>query len=134
MIRFARTTLAATVVAAAIGASAPAFAGGSISFTYNPSNPQQAQNLSNGLRLYGLIKGIQNGGIQQNGMNNLAGLAQYGSGNFGLVHQQGNGHQGTITQAGNGNTYGLFQFGQNTSANVNQYGYGQSGATFQFGW
>lgn len=134
MNRIVRNAIATALVATSLGAAAPAFAGGSISISYNPTNPQHSQALNTGLRIYGLVNAIQNGGITQNGSSNLAGLAQYGSGNFGVVHQQGNNHQGTVTQHGNGNAYGLFQFGQGTNANVSQYGNGQSGATFQFGW
>jgi hypothetical protein len=131
-------TLSATLIAATIGAasfSLPAAAGGSVSFTYLPTNQQDAQALQAGLQIYGLVNAIQNGGsIQQFGMNNAAGLGQYGSGNLGIIHQEGNGHNGTLNQYGNNNAYGLFQFGNNTNANVGQYGNGQSGATFVFGW
>lgn len=128
-------TLAAGLVATVVGSTAPALAGGSISFTYLPQNAQHAQALQTGLAFYGLYNHVQNGGsIQQFGLNNLAGLAQGGSGNLGIIHQEGNGHQATLNQYGNNNSYGIFQFGQNTNANVGQYGNGQTGATFQFGW
>ncbi len=130
-------TRIASLAAAAILASilgTPAHAGGSVSVSYHPTDPQHAQALGAGLRIYGLVKGLQNGSITQNGIGNAAGLAQNGAGNFGVVHQHGNGHEGTVQQNGNGNAYGLFQFGQNTSGHAVQNGNGQSGATFQYGW
>ena len=135
MTRTIVNTLAAGLVATVVGASAPALAGGSISFNYLPQNAQDAQMLQTGLAFYGLYNHMQSGGsIQQYGFNNLAGLGQHGAGNFGVIHQEGNSHQATLNQYGNNNSYGIFQFGQNTNANVGQYGNGQSGATFQFGW
>jgi hypothetical protein len=135
MTRMLKNTLAAALVATMVGASAPAFAGGSFSFSYTPQSAKDAKMLQTGLAFYGLYNHLQKGGsIKQNGFNNLAGLGQYGSGNYGVIHQEGNGHQATLNQYGNNNSYGIFQFGRNTSANVGQYGNGQTGATFQFGW
>jgi hypothetical protein len=131
-------TVAAGLTALTIGSvtlTAPAAADGSISFTYVPTNPQDAQNLQTGLALYSIFNGIRHGAsIRQYGVNNLAGMGQYGYGNLGIVHQEGSGHFATLNQYGSDNAYGIFQFGKNTSANVGQYGYGQAGATFQFGW
>jgi major curlin subunit len=133
-----RKTLTAALVATAIGSAslaAPAYAGGSLSFTYTPTNAQDAQTLQTGLALYSLFGGLKKGAtIRQYGLNNLAGIGQYGYGNSGLIYQDGTGHAATLNQYGNNNSYGIFQFGKNTNANVSQYGYGQTGATFQFGW
>jgi len=135
MTRRALNTLFAGSLAATIAATAPAVAGGSISFSYTPTTAQQAQALQTGFQLYSLFSAVQNGAnISQYGTNNAAGIGQYGTGNFGVVHQEGTGHIGTLQQNGNYNTYGIFQFGQNTNANVIQNGNGQTGATFQFGW
>jgi hypothetical protein len=135
MTRTITNTIASALVATVVGASAPALAGGSFSFNYQPQNARDAQMLQTGLAFYGLYNHLQKGGsIKQRGYNNSAGLGQYGSGNYGVIHQEGNGHQATLNQYGNNNSYGIFQFGRNTSANVGQYGNGQSGATFQFGW
>lgn len=130
--------LTAVALAALIGSAtfvAPASAGGSISFTYTPTNSRDAQDLRVGLALYSLFNGIQkNGSISQHGVGNRAGIAQHGLGDTGIIRQEGRGHSATLRQTGNDNTYGIFQFGKNTNANVAQYGYGQTGATFQFGW
>lgn len=131
-------TIAAAAVAATIGSaaiSAPAFAGGSVSFTFIPQTQKDKQALQTGMALYQIFNGMQNGAnIKQLGINNLAGIGQYGYGNNGIIHQDGTGHAATLNQYGNGNSYGIFQFGKNTNANVGQYGNGQTGATFQFGW
>ncbi|WP_159591664.1 curlin [Chelativorans xinjiangense] len=133
MTRTIRTIIAAATLAAGLGL-APAFAGGSVSLSYNPSDPDKAQALQTGLRIYGLVEGIKSGSIKQNGFGNIAGLAQNGSGNLGIVHQEGDGHTGTVQQNGNGNAYGLFQFGKNTEAHAVQNGDSQAGATVQVGW
>lgn len=132
-----RKTLTNTIAAAAIAtmaATAPAAAGGSVSFSYVPSDPHEAQQLQTGLALYSLFKGLSDGSITQNGSGNMAGLAQIGQGNLGVIHQEGNGHNATLDQQGNGNAYGIFQFGENTDAHVGQYGNGQAGITVQAGW
>lgn len=128
---FAATFIAATIGMA--GLVAPAQANGQFSFNIAPKDAEQERLMKTGLGIYALVNGIQNGGITQNGMNNMAGLMQGGSGNFGVVHQEGNNHNGTLQQHGNGNSYGLFQFGKGTNAHVNQYG-GQTGLGFVFGW
>ncbi|WP_011580266.1 MULTISPECIES: hypothetical protein [Chelativorans] len=128
-----RTILSAAVLGACL-ASAPAHAGGSVSLSYQPTNPHDAHMLQTGLRLYALAEGIKSGRIKQKGFGNAAGLAQNGRGNLGIVHQEGRGHEGTVTQNGDGNAYGLFQFGRGTSGHVVQNGNYQSGATFQYGW
>jgi hypothetical protein len=131
-------TITAAAVAATIGSaaiSAPALAGGSVSFTYIPQTQKDAHALQTGMTLYQIFNGMQNGAnIKQLGINNLAGIGQHGYGNTGIIHQDGSGHAATLNQYGNGNSYGIFQFGKNTNTNVGQYGNGQTGATFQFGW
>jgi minor curlin subunit len=132
-------TLMASLVAVTIASTAltvPAEAGGSISFTVKPKNAKEEQLMKLGLGIYTIAKGFegQDGIINQDGTNNLAGLAQLGTGNFGVVHQEGSGHNGTLAQNGNGNAYGLFQFGKNTDDHVVQNGNGDTGATFSFGW
>lgn len=134
MTRTIRAIAAAAVLSAGLAATAPAFAGGSVSVSYSPTDPQEAEALQTGLRLYALVEGIRNGSITQNGFGNAAGLVQNGSGNLGIVHQEGDGHTGTITQNGNGNACGLFQFGRNTEAHHVQNGDDQACATVQFGW
>jgi hypothetical protein len=131
-------TVAAAFTALMIGSvalSAPAAAGGSISFTYTPHNAKQARALQTGLELYGIVNAMKGGvNIKQIGLNNLAGLGQNGSGNLGIIYQKGKGNAATLQQNGNDNSYGIFQFGKGSQAQVVQNGYGQSGATFQFGW
>ena len=133
MTRTIRSLIAAATIATGL-AAAPAYAGGSVSVSYNPTNPDEAQALQTGLRIYGLVKGIEDGSITQNGFGNAAGLAQNGNDNLGIIHQDGDGHVGTIEQNGNGNACGLFQFGKNTEAHAQQNGDGQACATVQFGW
>jgi len=128
------TTLGLGALAAPV-ATAPAEAGGQVSFTFNAQDQKQANAMKAGLGLYALANGLKSGGnIVQNGFGNMGGLNQTGSGNFGVVHQDGNGHTGTLTQNGNGNAHGLFQFGENTNSAVNQTGNGQAGATVVIGW
>jgi hypothetical protein len=131
-------TVAAGLTALIVGStaiSAPAAAGGSISFTYATHNAKQARALQTGLELYGIVSKLKSGGnIKQVGLNNLAGLGQNGSDNLGIIYQKGNGNAATLQQNGNANSYGIFQFGKGSQAQVVQNGYGQSGATFQFGW
>lgn len=138
MTRSSLKTISAALLAATIGSAsvaAPAFAGGSISFTFLPQTQKDQQALQTGLALYSIFNRLQNGAnIKQLGVNNLAGIGQYGYGNQGIVYQAGKRHSATLNQYGSHNSYGIFQFGKNTSANVNQYGYGQTGATFQYGW
>jgi curlin associated repeat protein len=134
-----RTALIATAAAAAIASAGfvqPAAAGGSVSYTYVPQTPKQAQMLSNGLRLYSMYQYSRaNGGvINQQGLANSAGLSQSGSGNLGVIYQRGSNQAATLTQTGNNNTYGIFQFGNGGSANVAQTGNGQAGITIQRSW
>lgn len=131
-------TVAAGLTALMIGSmaiSAPAAAGGSISFTFTPHNAKQTKALQTGLALYGIASAMKGGAnIKQIGLNNLAGVGQNGSGNLGVIYQKGNGNGATLQQNGNDNSYGIFQFGKGGRAQVVQNGYGQSGATVQFGW
>lgn len=128
-------TVAAAVTALIIGIS-PAMAGGQISIGFAPSDPDQAQALGLGLRMFSVVQGMSaNGGNAfQNGNFNAAGFNQNGSNNSGLIVQDGNGHNGTISQNGNDNTCGLFQFGEATDAQCVQNGNGQSGITTVFGF
>lgn len=128
-----RTILSGAVLGTCL-AAAPAFAGGSMSLSLHPANPQDARMLQTGLRLYALAEGVKSGRIKQKGFGNAAGLAQNGRGNLGIVHQEGRGHDGTLRQNGDRNAYGLFQFGRGTSGHVVQNGDRQAGATFQYGW
>ena len=136
MIRSALIALLATasILAGSAALTAPALAGGSISFGYAPTDHDEAQALATGMQLYSLFNGLKNGSIQQNGFGNMAGVAQNGSGNTGIIVQDGNGHNGTIEQNGNNNACGLFQFGENTDGHCIQNGDGQAAATVQFGW
>lgn len=128
-------TVAAAVTALLIGIS-PAMAGGQISIGFAPTDPDQAQALGLGLRMFSVVQGMSaNGGNAfQNGNFNAAGFNQNGSNNSGLIVQDGNGHNGTISQNGNNNTCGLFQFGEATDAQCMQNGNGQSGITTVFGF
>ncbi len=132
-------TFAAALAAAVIGVaglSAPAMAGGQVSVSFTPSDPDQQQALGMGLQMFSLFQGLSATGANayQNGNGNAAGFNQNGSGNHGLVFQEGNGHEGTISQNGNGNNCGLFQFGENTDAECVQNGDGQSSVTTVFGF
>lgn len=128
-------TVAAAVTALVIGIS-PAMAGGQISIGFSPSDPDQAQALGLGLRMFSLVQGMSATGANayQNGHGNSAGFNQNGSNNSGLIFQDGNGHNGTISQNGNDNTCGLFQFGEATDAECMQNGDGQSGITTVIGF
>jgi hypothetical protein len=138
MNRNIRRQLITGLLAATIGTAAlagPAAAGGSVSLSIVPTQPQDARALQAGMQLYSLYKGIKSGGsIKQIGRDNAAGIGQNGAGNQGIIHQKGTGHAASLQQNGHGNSYGIFQFGRNTSAHVAQNGNGQAGATFQFGW
>lgn len=134
--RFTRI-VAAGLVAATLGLSAaPALAGGQIAIGFSPSDPDQAEALGMGLRLFSLVQGLSASGANayQNGSGNAAGIAQNGANNHGLIFQEGNGHHGTIGQNGNNNSCGLFQFGAATDAQCLQNGNNQAGITTVFGF
>lgn len=134
--RFTRI-IAATLTAAMLGlTAAPAMAGGQIAIGFSPSDPDQAQALDTGLKIFSLFQGLSATGanVRQNGSFNTAGFNQNGSGNHGLIFQNGNGHNGTINQNGNNNSCGLFQFGQATNAQCAQSGNNHSGITTVFGF
>ena len=134
--RFART-VAAAVTATLIGlTAAPAMAAGQIAIGFTPTDPDQAQALGMGLKMFSLMQGLSASGANgyQNGSGNSAGFNQNGSGNHGLIWQEGNGHNGTINQNGNNNSCGLFQFGEATNAQCLQNGDNQSGITTVFGF
>jgi hypothetical protein len=129
--------LATAITAAMLGlAASPAMAGGQIAIGFSPSDPDQAQALGTGLKIFSLFKGLSSTGANayQNGSGNGAGFNQNGSGNHGLIYQNGNGHNGTISQNGNNNSCGLFQFGQATNAQCVQNGSNQAGITTVFGF
>lgn len=132
-------TVAATVAAVVIGLAgfaAPAMAGGQVSVSYTPTDPDEAMALGMGLQMFSLVQGMSATGANahQNGNFNSAGFNQNGSGNNGLIFQEGNGHTGTISQNGNNNNCGLFQFGQNTNAQCAQNGNNGSSVTTVFGF
>ncbi len=134
--RFTRT-IATALTAAMLGLSAaPAMAGGQIAIGFSPSDPDQAQALGTGLKIFSLFQGMSatRANAYQNGNGNGAGFNQNGSGNHGVIFQDGNGHNGTISQNGNNNSCGLFQFGQATNAQCVQNGNNQSGITTVFGF
>ena len=134
--RFTRN-IAVALTAAMLGlAAAPAMAGGQIAIGFSPSDPDQAQALGTGLKIFSLFQGLSGTGANahQNGSGNSAGISQSGWGNHGLIFQDGNGHNGTISQNGSNNSCGLFQFGQATNAQCVQNGNGQSGITTVFGF
>ncbi|WDR06992.1 curlin [Devosia rhodophyticola] len=128
--------LALTIGTAGLATIAPATAGGQVSISFAPSDPEQAEALGMGLQMFSIVKGLSGQGadVSQNGNFNAAGIAQNGSGNHGLVVQEGDGHTGTINQDGNNNSCGLFQFGENTNAQCAQTGNNQSSVTTVFGF
>ncbi|MCP3969213.1 MAG: curlin [Rhodobacteraceae bacterium] len=116
-----KRTLTALTLAAATAISAPAMAGGSVSFTYEAQNSDEANAIRAGLTLYQIVKDVEtNGHITQNGMNNIAALAQGGHGNLGVIHQEGNNHNASLHQVGNHQSCGIFQFGDGASNHVTQ--------------
>ncbi|KVK59165.1 cryptic curlin major subunit [Agrobacterium sp. TS43] len=119
---------------APIGFSAPAQAGGRISFDLAPGDTADGDLLSTGLRAYSLYRGLKDADIRQLGRGNAADIAQNGGGNLGFIRQRGNGHAATLQQNGNNNAYGIFQYGRNTQTNVVQDGDNGSGLTFSYGW
>jgi hypothetical protein len=136
MTRTIGSTLRAAIAAALVAVgSAGAASAGSLSITYAPTDPRQADALRAGLTLYSLVNRLQEGAtIRQLGANNLAGIGQNGFGNAGVIEQRGDGHAAALQQNGNHNSYGIFQFGRRTRTDVVQSGNGGAGATFAFGW
>lgn len=134
-IRIFKAGLAAIAIGSIVFA-APAMAGGSLSFSYAPSDAEHAQALGMGLSVLSIVNGMsgEGGNISQNGFGNAAGIAQNGFGNHGVIMQEGDGHEGTIAQNGDHNSCGLFQFGENTDAECVQNGDGNSSATVVYGW
>ncbi len=115
--------------------SAPAMAGGTVSFNVNPRNGDEARAVQRGLTMYQHFKGGSAGGVvSQNGRNNFAALRQRGNANVGIIRQEGRDHDASLSQSGNGNSYGVFQFGKGTRSNVTQTGNGQTGLLFQYGF
>lgn len=125
-------TLAGTM--AAFSLQTPAYAGGSVSFTLNPSHDQGGDLLSTGIRLYFMYRGLKNGEIRQDGSDNAAGIAQGGRDNVGFIRQRGSDHSATLRQNGDENAYGIFQYGHGAHTDVEQNGYGEGGLTFSYGW
>ena len=130
-----KRTLTALTLAAATAMSAPAFAGGVISFEVEAQNANDAQAIGLFLGAYQVINDVKaNGHITQNGVNNLAALAQGGHGNVGVIHQEGDNHDASLQQNGNHNAYGIFQVGDGANGHVNQTGNGEAGLLFQIGF
>ncbi|NKX45024.1 curlin [Roseicyclus persicicus] len=132
-----RKTLTAAVLASATALTAlPAAAGGSLSFTVNAANPDEARAIRAGLTLYQIARGVESGAfVNQDGSYNGAAIRQVaGGGSVGIIHQEGNGHAATLDQQGYGQSHGIFQFGNGANANVVQTYHGQAGLTFQFGF
>lgn len=114
--------------------SAPALAGGQVSLTVTPTDPEAAQAMRTGIGLVSIFQGLsQDGGISQNGMNNMAGLFQNGSNNQGLLIQDGNNQNGQIIQNGDNNSCALIQLGEGTDGQCVQNG-DETSATVQFGF
>lgn len=133
---FKKTLTAAALVATTAFAALPAAANGTLSFTVNASNAQEAQAIQAGLMLYQIAQGVESGAfVHQDGSLNGAAIAQVaGGGSTGVIHQDGNGHSATLDQQGHGQAHGIFQFGNGANANVVQTQNGQAGLTFQFGF
>ncbi|MDJ0627365.1 MAG: hypothetical protein QNJ44_03815 [Rhodobacter sp.] len=130
-----KRTLTALTLAAATALSAPAHAGGVISFEVEARNANDAQAIGILLGTYQVMNDIKaNGHITQNGMNNIAAMAQRGTGNVGVIHQEGDNHDASLQQTGNHNAYGIFQVGNGASGHVDQAGNGQAGLLFQIGF
>ena len=131
--KFIKPAILATLLAASL--SAPASAGGFISFSIDAKNAEEANAIRTGLALYQVANDIKsNGHITQNGIANLAALGQHGTGNVGMIHQEGNGHNASLDQTGTNNSYVIFQFGEGTEGHVAQSGTGEAGLLFQIGF
>ncbi len=130
-----KRTLIALTLAATTAMSAPAMAGGTISFSVNAKNADEAQAIRTGLVLYQVFNNVQaNGHITQNGINNPAALGQSGNGNIGVIHQEGDNHDASLSQNGNMNSCGIFQFGNGASGHVQQNGNGEACLVLQAGF
>ncbi|MDB2384124.1 curlin, partial [bacterium] len=115
------------------GAVAPASAG-SISVMVTPQNAEQEQAMRMGLSMMALMKGMsEQGGISQNGSDNIAGVLQSGGGSQAVIIQEGDGHVGTIDQSGGDNACGLIQVGEETESHIVQNG-GETCMAFQIGF
>lgn len=125
--------LALTALSLSLGTQTPAYAGGSVSFTLNPSRDQGGDLLSTGIRLYSMYRGLKQGEIRQDGSHNEAGVAQNGRDNVGFIRQRGSDHSATLRQNGDDNAYGIFQYGRGAATDVEQHGH-ESGLTFSYGW
>ena len=124
----------ALVVFAAIEQSAPAAAGGSLSFAVTPRG-ETAHVVRDGFRFYSWARDLRNRvRVDQRGSGNGAGVSQSGTGNWAGIFQRGRNHSATVTQNGNDNAYGIFQFGRNTSSAATQTGDGNVGFVLQGGW
>lgn len=132
-----RLPLTAAILAAATAFTAlPAAANGTLSFTVNASNQDEADAIRAGLFLYQLAQGVESGAfVHQDGSLNGAAIAQVaGGGSTGIIHQDGTGHSATLDQQGHGQAHGIFQFGTGADAQIVQTSNGEAGLTFQFGW
>ena len=87
-----------SLIALAALTATPASAGGSVSFEFTPSNPDEEIAVRLGLALYAIGRAIESdASVIQNGDGNAAGIGQFGSGNFGVIEQ--NGETGMYRQA-----------------------------------
>lgn len=125
----------ALVATATATAGLPAAANGTLSFTLNATNSDEANAIRAGLTLYQLFRGAESGAfVHQDGTLNGAAIAQAaGGGSVGVIHQDGSAHAATLDQQGHGQAHGIFQFGTGANAQVVQTADGQAGLTFQFG-
>ena len=130
-----KAIITAAFVSATAFTAMPAAANGTLSFTLNAGNQQEADAIRAGLTLYQIVQGVDSGAfVHQDGSVNGAAIAQVaGGGSVGVIHQDGNGHGATLDQQGHGQAHGIFQFGNGANADVVQTANGQAGLTFQFG-
>ena len=129
--------LGATLLAAVLGGAltAPAAAGGTVSWNFVPQNKKEEQVVRKGLVLHQYLSQAKgNAVVTQKGKNNNAALRQDGKSNLGIVHQNGKGHNASLDQKGRNNAYGIFQYGAGTDAAVTQRGKGNTGMLFQWGY
>ena len=98
-----RSLLAALVLLLPLSAHAE-----TLSYTWSPRSPREAQALRAGLALHSLRDGLRSGGtVLQWGRNNRAALSQSGTGQFGAILQRGNGHSARLDQSGDGNAHAI---------------------------
>lgn len=105
---------------------------GSLSFSLNARNAQEARALRTAVTLYSIHRDIRSGAdVRQVGRNHAAGLTQSGGNNRGIIHQRGRNHSANLTQRGGNNAQVILQYGNGAHADVAQHG-GQAGILLQF--